>query len=391
MTDTHPRLPNRLRPLAAAVLVVCLVVGAAVPAAGLLADSPTADTAATDGAASTATAENAASADATQTGGNASSANATASAGARLAGAIGTQQSAVAGELETRTLVVRLGRADSPEERAAVLAMLEARADARLDSLRERRERLRAAADNRSVSAGAYAYLAATVSVEAAVNRRLADRGERATADLSAAVTAEYGLSTERFRALANRSDSVTADLHSDLRALGRSAVADEIDADDDLDAEDILQGLNETVGPTNRTDWPFDENDSTLGDALDELGADNESLGFGDVIADDSNDADGPLEENPTDGRDSGENDTDGSDADDGLLDDGTLDGNVSDADGLIDGTDDGTDDGLLDDGTETPTDEPTGDDGLFGDDTTPAEKETAGETTDDGGLFDG
>ena len=365
MTDTQPRLPNRLRPLAAAVLVVCLVVGAAVPAAGLLADAPTTDTVAADGATSVGATENAASTDATQAGdagGNASSANAT--AGARLAGAIGTQQSEAAGELETRTLVVRLGRADSPEERAAVLAMLEARADARLASLRERRERLQAATDNHSVSTGAYAYLAATVSVEAAVNRRLADRGERATADLPAAVTAEYGLSTERFRALANRSDSVRVDLRSDLRALGRSLVADGIGGDAEVDAEAILDGLNETVAPANRTDWPLDGNDSTLDDALDELGADNESLDLGETTADDSNESDG------------------------------LLDGNISDEDGLIDGTDDGTDDGLFDDGTETPTDESAGDDGtdgLFEDDTTTAENETADGTTDDGGLFDG
>ncbi|SDF45102.1 hypothetical protein [Halorientalis regularis] len=366
MTDTQSGLSNRLRPLVAAVLVGCLVVGAAVPAAGLLADSPTADTAATDGSATAATAGHAASADAAQAGdagGNASSANATASAGARLAGAIGSQQSEVAGELETRTLVVRLGRADSLEERAAVLAVLEARADARLASLRERRERLRAAADNRSVSPGAYAYRAATVSVEAAVNRRLADRGERATADLPDAVTAEYGLSAERFRALANRSDSVRADLRNDLRALGRSLVADEIGEDEGIDAEDILDGLNETVAPTNRTDWPFDENDSTLGDALDELGADNESLDLGDVIEDDANDSDAPFG--------------------------GTLDGNISDEDGLLDGTDDG----LLGD-TETTTDDSSGDDGtgFFEDDTVTAEEEPAdgGETTDDG-LFDG
>ncbi|RXK47371.1 hypothetical protein [Halorientalis pallida] len=397
MTDSaHIRLSNRLRPLVAAVLVVCLVVGAAVPAAGLLADSPTANSAATDGAESTTTANGAtaASADAARTGDsgdNESDANVTASAGARLAGTIGTQQSEVAGQLETRTLVVRLGRADSPDERAAVLAVLETRADARLASLRERRERLRSAAGNRSVSAGAYAYLAATVSVEATVNRQLADRGERATADLPDAVTAEYGLSAERFRTLANRSDSVTAELRRDLRVLGRSLVADEvvdeIDGAEAADAEDLLEGLNETVDPTNRTDWPFDENDSTLGDALDDLGEDNESLDLDDVFEDEPSESDGLLDGDGTDG-----NETDGSDDPfggnfDGNL-DGNLDGNVTDEDGLIDGTD-----GIFDDDTETATDDPSGDDGIFDDSTGTVDEEETGdsdESTDDG-LFDG
>lgn len=377
MTDTQSRTTNRLRPLVAAALVACLVVGAAVPAAGLLADSPRTATAASEGAATDPAAASPDAARAGGPGGTESDANATASAGARLAGAIGTQQSEAAGELETRTLVVRLGRADSPAERAAVLRVLEARTDARLVSLRERRERLRVGADNRSVSAGAYAYVAATVSVEAAVNRRLADRGERATAALPATVTAEYGLSAERFRALANRSDSVTAALRRDLRALGRSLVADEvadeIDTGETVDAEDILEGLNETVRPTNRTDWPFDGNDSTLGEALDELDADNESLDIGDVIENDSNDSD----------------DSDADDSDDPFG--GNLDGNITDEDGLIDGTDDG----LLDDGTETATDDSSDDDrsaDLFEDDTAPAEaEETTDETTDDGELSDG
>jgi hypothetical protein len=374
MTDTESRATNRLRPLVAAVLVACLVVGAAVPAAGLLADSPTA---ATDGATTGATAANT---DAVQTGdpgGNESDGNVTASAGARLAGAIGSQQSEAAGELETRTLVVRLGRADSLEERAAVLALLEARTDARLASLRERRERLRAAADNRSVSAGAYAYAAATVSVEAAVNRRLADRGERATAALPAAVTAEYGLSVERFRNLSNRSRSVTAD----LRVPGRSGLVaeltDGIDTGEGVDATDLLDEINQTVGPANRTDWPFDGNDSTLGAALDELAGENESLDLDGVIDDDPNESDGLFDGNATDGDDVFGNATDGSD--DPFA--GTLDGNATDEDGLLDGTDDG----ILDDDTGTATDDSSGDDGLFDDDTADDD-----ETTDDG-LFGG
>ncbi|WP_157525971.1 hypothetical protein [Halorientalis sp. IM1011] len=345
MTEPQSRITNRLRPLVAAVLVVCLVVGAAIPAAGLLADSPTADRAASDGAATDA---NAASTDAIragQSGGNESDTNATASAGARLAGAIGSQQSEAAGEIETRTLLVRLGRADSPEERAAVLAVLEERTDARLASLRERRERLRAAADNRSVSPGAYAHLAATVSVEATVTERLADRGERATTDLPAAVTAEYGLSASRFNALANDSRSVAASLRSDLRALGAPHDTDEIGAENGLDAGKMLDDLDDTVDPANRTDWPFDRNDSTLGDALD---GENESL-----------DLDGVFDDGDTSGT---------GDATDESATDDSLDGAVTD-DRTVDGSD-GTPDGTTDRNT-TDSDgesaEKDADDGLF------------------------
>ncbi|MFB6084416.1 MAG: hypothetical protein ABEJ94_09245 [Halorientalis sp.] len=338
MIDPPPLATNRLRPLVAAVLAVCLVAGAAIPAAGLLADAPTTGGAATDGSASGVTATDRGTARTGEPSGAERSANATVPAGARLAGAIGGQQTELAGELETRALVVRLDRADSPSERAAVLAELEARTDARLASLRERRERLRAAADNRSVPAGAYAHLAATVAVEATVNRRLAERGERATATLPAAVRAEYGISVERFRNLSDRSRSVLAALRRDLQALGTAGFVDEvidaIDAGEGVDADELLDAAN-------RTDWPVGGN-ATL-----------------DGVADGSDD---PLG--------------------------GALDGNVTDADGLIDGTN-GTN-GTLD-GSGTPTSgEPT-DDGILDGDAltaTDADAELTADGTDDGLL---
>ncbi|WP_336001702.1 hypothetical protein [Halorientalis halophila] len=274
-----------MRTTVVAALVACLVVGAAIPAAGYLADAGPAvtDDAATDGSAQAASATTNHDASGTQ----GATANVTHTSGSRLAGTVGSQQADIAAEIDTRTLLVRLGRADSASERAAVLSLLEARTDERLGALSDRRERIRAAAENRSISAGEYAYVAASVSVEAAASERLAERGERAATDLPESVAAEYGVSATAFEALGDRSRSVTASLESDVRAFAGARVAanltGEAALDANLDASDLLDRLNETVDPGNRTDWSPD--DETLEDVLggldegDSSDGENESL----------------------------------------------------------------------------------------------------------------
>ncbi|MFB6166162.1 MAG: hypothetical protein ABEJ31_13455 [Haloarculaceae archaeon] len=241
-------------------LAALLVVGVALPVAALV--GPTAGG---DGANAAAGAP----ADSTALGGTNGSAM---PAGSRFAGAVSAQRASLHGELATRTLVVRLARADSDRERAAVLADLRARTDERLSTLADDRDRLRRLRDNESVSPGSYAHAAARVSVETTVTKRLSVRGERAARTLPPAVADRYDVRARAFAALANRSAAAETAL---TEVVGEPGANGSVDLpvewndsrpgagrgtilDPSLDSGAVRDALNRTVDPENRTDWPF-------------------------------------------------------------------------------------------------------------------------------------
>lgn len=133
-------------------------------------------------------------------------ANATAESdqpGADLAGAVGTEESTLGGELQSRTYEVRLRRAETPSERAAVLRDIGAEMDGQLATLETRRDRLASG----NLSAGESAYLRETASVETRVLARLATSTRRFALGLQGV----DGDLAERFATLAERSAALEA------------------------------------------------------------------------------------------------------------------------------------------------------------------------------------
>lgn len=152
--------------------------------------------------------------------------------GARLAGVLGAQGAELDGEVETRSLSVRLQRTDSPGAEAAVVADAAADLEARLGALRERKETLTAARENGSISRAAYRAKVAALAPRIETVERLADRTSRTARGLPEAARRERGVNVtalERLRA--NASDLGGGEVAAIARQVGgrdRGARADE-------------------------------------------------------------------------------------------------------------------------------------------------------------------
>lgn len=138
-----------MRRTLAALLAVVVVVGTAatVPAVGAVVSSSDAQPNTAPQATTTAQTQS----------DNATDANASISAGERLAGAVGVQEAELEGEIGSRSFGLAVARAESPERRAALVAERLNETDRELSALQERRERLREARRNGSISQGEFA------------------------------------------------------------------------------------------------------------------------------------------------------------------------------------------------------------------------------------------
>lgn len=343
-----------MRALVLTTAAVLVVAGLAFPVAGSV-DGP----ATGDHAAATVGTDRQVPSAATQPAND--SANAT--AGSRLAGAFATQQADIGGELETRAVAVRLARANTTTERVAELDRLRASTEARLQSLERRRDRLRRALTNGSLSPGEYAHTMADLRTDAAVTESIADRGASAAASLPDSVATEYDVGADSFRTLENRSRNYSDGLAAAFAGGSPPFSPDLLPDESDTDADDPF-GVDDRDPPAfgdGEPDFEDPVNDTVLDDLVN--GTDDETGdGLDGLSGTDDNDTESPDGADETDGSFG-----DGLNGSDSLLGDDTESGETGESTPI--GPDDG---GTLDDSDSTDrTDSTTTagdeDDGLF------------------------
>jgi hypothetical protein len=172
--------------LLAALVVVGTV--AAVPVAGLQAGT---DTPEADG------------------GTDAEDGNATVAPGERLSGVVGVQQAEIDGEVEARSFGLSVARAASDEGRAALVAAEVNETGTDIEQLHERREQLREARQNGSISEGQYRARIAELAARAQNTERMANASENALRGLPADLLEANGVNATAIRTLRERASEL--------------------------------------------------------------------------------------------------------------------------------------------------------------------------------------
>ena len=128
--------------------------------------------------------------------------------GERLAGVVGIQQAAVAGDLSERTYETRLEGADTDDERAEIVAERRAEIERRLAGHESELAELRAAREAGNISEGTYRARVATLAAEKGSTERAAARATETARQLPADVRQARGISVESLQRLrANASE----------------------------------------------------------------------------------------------------------------------------------------------------------------------------------------
>ena len=145
--------------------------------------------------------------------------------GERLAGVVGIQQAAVAGDLSERTYETRLEGADTDDERAEIVAERRAEIERRLAGHESELAELRAAREAGNISEGTYRARVATLAAEKGSTERAAERASEAARRLPADVREARGISVESLQELRNNA--------SELGGPETAAIAREIGGPD--------------------------------------------------------------------------------------------------------------------------------------------------------------
>lgn len=130
--------------------------------------------------------------------------------GARLAGSIGAQQAEIGGEIDSRAFQNALDRAPSDTARARVVADRTDDITERLSQLEERREKLRQARRNGSISNGTYAAELTELAARSEATRELANRSRSAAAALPREIAREQGVNVTAISLLERRAANLT-------------------------------------------------------------------------------------------------------------------------------------------------------------------------------------
>jgi hypothetical protein len=252
--------------------------------------------------------------------------------GAQLAGVVGVQSEEVENEVAQRTLSTRLERANGPAARAAVVASETEDIEARLATLRERRDRLEAAYEAGNVSRGQYRARLAQLTASIRGLERRAERTRAVAADLPEEARERKGVNVSAIDRLRGEAGEMTG---QEVRDVARSVVG-----------EDVGNGLgppDDDERPGRSDDAPGRDGDGP-GRGDDAPGRDDDS---GDGDSDDGNETDGGESGNAAnasaagagDGSDNGPGDGDGrSGASDGRSDGGSRSDDSNGSDGAGD-----------------------------------------------------
>ena len=141
--------------------------------------------------------------------------------GERLAGVVGIQQAAVAGDLSERTYAARLDRADSDAERAAIVDDRREEIERRLAAHEATLAELRAAREAGNISEGTYRARVATLAAEKGSTERAAERASETARQLPAEVREARGISVDALQRLRTNASELggpeTADIAREI------------------------------------------------------------------------------------------------------------------------------------------------------------------------------
>lgn len=210
-------------PALAAVLVVVVTV-AVVPAAGVQANSGAGESALAQQESGNGTAD-----------GNETADDSAVAPGQRLAGVVGVQGAEVDGEVESRSFGLAVARAASDDARAALIAAEVDETDDEVRNLSERRERLRQARENGSVSEGEYRARIAELAARSANAERMANRSADASQGLPEDVLRANGVNVTAIQTLRQRASELGG---QEVAGIARSI------------AGGVDRGLGERPGP---------------------------------------------------------------------------------------------------------------------------------------------
>lgn len=176
------------------------------------------------------------------------------SAGEQLSGVVGVQEAEIAGEIEQRSFGVRVAAAASDGSKAAVVNETVGDLEARLAALEDRKERLRAARENGSMSYGQYAARMAVLSAETETVRRVANDTERVSEDLPDEVLREHGVNVSAIQTLQRNAANLTG---PEVAAVARTIAGPSVG-----NGSDVPRGP-----PENATDGAGDESAGAASD----------------------------------------------------------------------------------------------------------------------------
>lgn len=143
-------------------------------------------------------------------GGLAQPGDASVAPGERFAGVVGMQEAEVEGEVATRAFEVRFARADSAAAQAAVVAEGVNDTRERLRELEHRRERLRAARANGTISEGQYRARMARLYAEAKTLRHRLNRTADASREVPDAALRRHGVDRAELERLRRAAGNLT-------------------------------------------------------------------------------------------------------------------------------------------------------------------------------------
>lgn len=130
--------------------------------------------------------------------------------GGQFMGVIGVQQSEFGGEIAERSFGLQIARANSNESKAAVVGEQVAELRERLTELDERKQQLREARRNGSISEAKYSAKMSELASETETVRRLANATSNESAGLPADLLAEHGVNATAIETLKTDAANLT-------------------------------------------------------------------------------------------------------------------------------------------------------------------------------------
>ncbi|MFB6308278.1 MAG: hypothetical protein ABEH35_03020 [Haloarculaceae archaeon] len=194
-------MTRRIPVIAVAVLVVSAL--AALPMAGVAAQTNETDSTPTETPTPTATP------DANETA-NDSDANASVGPGAQLAGVVSVQEAEIEGDVQQRTFGIKIAQAATANAKAEVVGQQLGEIEQRLQNLSERKQELREARENGSMSEGEFRAKMARLHAETQTTKQLTNDTANVTEGLPEETLRENGINVTAIQTLKERASELS-------------------------------------------------------------------------------------------------------------------------------------------------------------------------------------
>lgn len=153
--------------------------------------------------------------------------------GAHLLGVVGVGEAELDGEIQSRTFGIRVAQAANDGARAAVIGEQLNDSEQRLRELQQRKETLRNARENGSMSEGEYRAKIARLHAETKNVERLTNETSETASGLPAATLEERGINTTRITMLSDRASELSGgEVARVARGIAGQNVGDQVRPD---------------------------------------------------------------------------------------------------------------------------------------------------------------